>query len=97
MLTTNNNLTQQCTCLNRLGQHIQIRKAYNFLIWIGLVAYLGNCTENLLTRLPPGERTAECNVQARMIDGMQDELKARKLVLQSQLEIATMITGAAAP
>ena len=47
---------------------------------------------SIVARLPSGERTAECNVQHRMLDDMQGELTQRKMVVQSQMEIAKMFT-----
>eukprot|EP00966_Prymnesium_polylepis_P186755 4329204-Prymnesium_polylepis.1 len=48
---------------------------------------------SIVARLPSSERTAECDVQTRMVEGLQGELVSRKIIIQSQLEIAAMIAG----
>ena len=46
---------------------------------------------NIVARLPARERTQECDVRRRMVEGLRDELAARRVVVQSQLSMVTML------
>jgi hypothetical protein len=47
--------------------------------------------EAIIQRLPASERTAECNIRVRFLEGMKGELAPRKIAVESQLATLTAL------